>query len=205
MTSPQFALEISRSWYEIVRDQSLRQGDIFRSVLGFWLPDGLPLTDPSGEESLAIDAHYERGDWIVLTASCDLQRDTDTHALLARVIEATASNLNNSQTDKERLERLEVIRRGFDPLRHLLAEHPEDPKLPLSFVGYKTQVLLPIEYLRRNCTGPRLRLRSPHRERFGLWAGANLSRVGIEDSEQLRFLGKTYVGPAQILRSVETA
>lgn len=203
MTSPQPTHEIWRCWYEVVRDDSLRQGDIFRDILAFWLPEGLPLREPSGEDQITISVQYQRGAWIVMTASCDLERNNRGHVLLSRVIEATAANLNNVQTEKERLERLEVMRRGFDPLRYLLAEHAEEPQLPLSFVGYRTQVLLPIKYLRRNCAGQRLRLRSPHRERFGVWAGANLSRVGLEDAEQIRFPGKTFVGPAQVLRSVE--
>lgn len=31
----------SDHWYSIVEDESLRQGDIFRNLLAFWLPQDL--------------------------------------------------------------------------------------------------------------------------------------------------------------------
>ena len=63
-------------------------------------------------------------------------------------------------------------------------------------------VLLPVSYLKRRCTGPRLSLRSPRRESFGAWAGAHLARVGIEDDEQIRFAGNSNLFPAQVLKAV---
>lgn len=202
MTGSQSATVAPR-WYEVVDDDSLRQGDIFRALRAFWLPDDLCVTGNHDDVPAPVSLEHAQGDWIVLTASCDMERTRKGQVLLASITHATQENLKVG-VEKDRRERLEVIRKGFDPLRFLLAECADEPQLPLSFVAYRTQVLLPISYLRRNCTGPRLRLRSPHREKFGAWAGANLARVGIEDSDQINIGGKEpWVGSSQILRSVD--
>lgn len=191
----------SPPWYEVVSDKSLRQGDIFITLYALWLPSGIqPPTNPGDKFEVAVE--YELADWIILSASCDVARIKEGHVLLARVFHASEKHLK-TKTDTELRERLEVLRRGFDPLRFLLAEHVGKPELPISFVGYRTQVLLPVDYLLRYCTGDRLRMRPPHRENFGAWAGANLGRVGIEETDQIKFPGTaSYIGPAQILRSV---
>lgn len=196
------AQDLADRWYEVVAHDQLRQGDIFRGMLTYWLPDGLPLVEPAPTDSpLSVKVQHERGDWIILSASCDIDRGNSQLVLLARVLEATDEHLDVSD-DKARRERLEILKRGWDPPRFLLAAHPSNPSLPLSFVGYRTQVLLPIEYVRRNATGQRLRLRPPQREKFGVWVGANISRIGIEVVDQID-LGKTpFIGPTQVLRSV---
>jgi hypothetical protein len=191
----------SPPWYEVVNDKSLRQGDIFITLYAFWLPPGIkPPTKPG--EKFEVTVEYELADWIILSASCDIDRIKEGHVLFARVFQASDKYLK-VKTDTERRERLEVLRRGFDPQRFLLAEHTGKPELPISFVGYRTQVLLPVDYVLEYCKGDRLRMRPPHREKFGAWAGANLGRVGIEDADQIGLPGKVpYIGSAQVLRSV---
>jgi hypothetical protein len=192
-------IDVGESWYEVVADDSLRQGDIVRDLTAIWLAPDLPVLS---EESEAAKVEFARGDWIVLSASCDLDRMTPSQVLMARILPATHEILQ-TKDEKTRRERLEVLRRGFDPLRFLLPPHAKDPKAELSFVTYRSQVLLPIAYVRKHCTKLRLRLRSPHREKFGNWAGTNLARVGVEDAEQIRFAGKDlFIGPAKVLESV---
>jgi hypothetical protein len=195
---------ISPPWYEVVADQTLRQGDIFLQLPALWLPAGLKPPDPKDKAPLEVNIHYLHADWIILSASCELDRAGQANVLLCRVFSATHENLQ-TKNEKDLSERLEVIRRGFDPRRFLLAEHPSEPRMPLSFAGYRTQVFLPDDYVRLHCTGPRLRMRPPHRENFGNWAGGNLGRVGIEEADQIRFSGKPpYIGPTQVLRSMES-
>ena len=175
------------SWYDIVTDASLRQGDIFRNMIAFWLPQNLPKFDADPQEGEAIEANpiFARADWIILSASCDVDRSTPFHVLFARVIEASQTNLK-AETAKVHKEKLEVLRQGYDPARFLLARNDDaSPPFPQSFVEYRVQAFLPGEYVRRHCDEPRLRLKSPFREKFGNWAGASLSRVGIEDAIQI--------------------
>jgi hypothetical protein len=198
--------DVGAYWYDIVTDDSIRQGDIFRNLLVGWLPDDLPVPTP-GEESKLREAslQFGRADWIVLSASCDVQPGRGSNqrqVLLGRVFACNEENLKDVKTAKDLKERVEVLRRGFDPMRYLLAQHTAEPELPLSFAVFRIQLTMPLAYLQKCCQGPRLRLDSPHRERFGNWAGACLSRVGIEDAEQVSFDKDPPLYPAHILRSI---
>lgn len=156
-------------------------------MLVFWLPQDLPRLDIDPPDDTPLETHptFARGSWIILSASCDIDRAVDTHVLLARVIDASQTNLRAEST-KVHKDKLEVLRQGYDPARFLLAKNDNtDPPFPQSFVEYRQQVFLPINYLRRQCDGSRLRLKPPFREKFGNWAGANLGRVGIEDAAQI--------------------
>lgn len=198
--------DVGKFWYEVITDDSIRQGDIVQNLVAIWLPDDLtaPEVDTEAKALGTTDLLFERSDWIVLSASCDVQpgRPARSQAvLLGRVLSCTSENLNNARTEKDVRERIEILRRGFDPMRYLLAQHNEPPDFPLSFVVFRLQLTMPLAYIRRHFTGLRLRLRSPHRERFGNWAGECLSRVGVEDSEQIRFAKDIGLYPAQILRA----
>ena len=179
-------------WYKVVEDTTLRQGDIFRNVLAFALPQSLPLLNgnPKPDDLLPVEAEWEVGDWILMSASCDLERGAAKypHVLVCRIWPLTEDRLG-AKTDKKLRQQQEVIRKGYDPMKFLLAEHPGDPNLPLSFAAFRPHLTLPLEYLRRACVGKRLRLLSPHREAFGNWVASNFSRVGVEDDVQVpRFI-----------------
>lgn len=198
--------DVGNFWYEVVTDDSIRQGDIFQNLLVAWLPDDFPLAEQGKEEETLDKAklQFVRSDWTVLSASCDVQpqrASADQTALIGAVLRCSPENLNNAKTDKDLRERVEILRRGFDPMRYLLAPHTSDPALELSFVYFRLQLTMPLAYLRRSAIGPRLRMKSPHRERFGNWSGECLSRVGIEDAEQVRFVKDQGIYPPQILRA----
>ena len=175
-------------WYEIIDNDSLRQGDIFRDLIVFGLPQDLPIPEkePAPEEELTVRATwYPAGDWIVMSASCDLERGSKSYPflLIGRVQPATPETIRSPGKFDEVLE---VLKRGLEPTVFLLAEYPEiDPPFEQSFVTFRPHVTVPLEYLKRACTGPRLRLRPPFREQFGNWVGENISRVGIEVNAQI--------------------
>jgi hypothetical protein len=167
-------------WYDAIRGPTLRQGDIFRQIAVYWLPEQLP--GPGNESSAKL--LFKTGDWIVLDASCDLEQKKCSNVLLAPVYEATRENLKCG-TDKEWRERLEVVRRGLYQTRFLLAEWPRaQPTLPYSFVDSTWHVLMPLTHLEA-VEGQRIRLRSPLREQFGNWVGTCFSRVGPENETQI--------------------
>ena len=192
-------------WYTIVEDsRGLRQGDILRNLTVALLPGDLADLPQQPTATPTIRLDLALGDWIVLSASCDVdERKADGQVLLAHVLPTTEKTLGASGA-KDLKEKQEVIRRGWDPTRFLLAPCLGiTPELPLSFTQYRTQALMPLAYLRRQCATPRIRMKPPFREKFAVWAGAALARVGIEDAENIPpFVSSIYA--AHILRAGET-
>jgi hypothetical protein len=185
-------------WYEVVDDTSLRQGDIFRNLLAFWPEEGIAPTDaelvPDGYAKL----EFQRADFIIASASCDVGQRNYPYALLSRIVTASEANLNASGKDFD--SRIEVIRQGLVPSQFLLAPCGfVEPALELSLVQHKVHTLLPVPYLQKCCTGKRLRMKHPHRERFGNWVGGNFARVGPEDSTLIPQKAKMF--PAHILKA----
>lgn len=203
-------MPLSDHWYLVVNDASLRQGDIFRNVAAFLLPQDVLTPAGAAGEAAPNAIAFERvtGDWIVLDASCDVDYGPNRppscqHVLLASVRAATRQALK-TDVEKEFNVRLEVMRKGLMPSRFLLAAH-DDAQIvfPLSFVQYSARVLVPHAYLLRHCDQPRLRLKSPHRESFGNWAAACISRVGAEEEAQIpRFVPQLHAG--QVVAAVDT-
>src|SRR5206468_10044413 len=134
------------------------------------------------DQQPSVTPEWGVGDWIIMSASCDVDRPQGyPHVLLGRVLPATPENFGLRDEGKEFQKRVEVVRKGLDPSKFLLAEHPGvSPAFPLSVVQFRVHVTMPIDYLRRSAVGRRLRLRHPFRESFGNWVGANMSRVGPE-------------------------
>lgn len=161
-----------------------------------WFPQNLPAAEdpPSESTELTIRPEWVVGDWIIMSASCDVDRDAKQYpqALLGRVLPATLDTFG-VKTDKEFNERAEVVRKGLEPAKFLLPEHPQvQPPFPLSVVQYRVHVTMPTDYLRRRCDGRRLRLKHPFRESFGTWVGANIGRAGPETSTLIPQFAKPF-------------
>ncbi len=89
-------------WYEVAEGTNLRQGDIFRSLVVYWLPDDLQTPGlPTEDALIPIAAKWLQGDWIVLDASCDLDQKLCPQVLLAPVRPATAETLKTGTDDKQ--------------------------------------------------------------------------------------------------------
>ncbi len=204
-------MEVWDHWYlPVVGDQPLRQGDIFRDLVVYTLPQNLQVLDnppePGSGSRIPVEAEWSRGDWIIMSASCDVDRPAATypHVVLGRVLPATPAVLGTGG-EKDYRERLEVLKKGLEPARFLLAEcPPAAPPFPMSVVQYRVHVTMPADYLRRNCAAERLRLRHPIREVFGTWVGTNIMRVGPEDYMNIPTSGaRTW--PAHTLKANEAA
>ncbi len=193
--------EYEEHWYEIVEDDSLRQGDVFRDLIAYWPPDDLECFEAEPPSTFQPVFKFERGDFIIASASCDLDQPGYPYAILARVLPASSENLK--ATGKELEQKLEVIRLGLLPVSFLLAPYKSiEPSFPLSIVQHKVHALLPTAYVRRCCSRKRLRLRHPLREKFGNWVGSSFSRVGPEDQTQIP--KKATIFPAQVLKAQDT-
>ncbi len=170
-------------WYEIVDNSALLQGDIVPNLFAFAFPQSLPVRRVAPEPNERLPVGGILGDWIIMSASCDVARGSKKYpyVLVGRVLPATSDKLGNVKEEKLKSV-LEVIRSGRDPGKFLLAECPAMyPQFPRSFVQFRPHLTLPHDYLLGACVGKRLRLRSPFRESFGNWVGGNFSRVGIDD------------------------
>jgi hypothetical protein len=181
--------EFWNEWYEVVTDDKIRQGDIYRGLTVYWLPADLPVFDEEPPPTALQDypAKSWTGDWIVMSASCDLERGPEQypHVLVGRILPATGEFLG-VDNEKELKRRLEVVRTGRDHAKFLVAEHPDArPPFERSIVQYKVHLTLPHQYLRSARVHPRLRLKPPFREKFGNWVGANISRVGIAAEDEI--------------------
>jgi hypothetical protein len=172
-----------QQWYEVVEESELWQGDIIPGLYASTFPQDLPVrrVPPKANEKIPVKGGV--GDWIVMSASCDLGRGPSQypHVLVGRVLPATAEKLNVKPDDLN--ETLEVMRRGWDLRRFLLAPYPPFG-FQLSFVQFRHHLTLPLNYLERACSEKRLRLRPPFREWFGIWVGSGFSRVGLDDNTQ---------------------
>ena len=185
-------------WYEVVGDGSLRQGDIFQNLLAFWPHEGIEPTDTADGADNFARLSFQRADFIVTSASCDVGQNGYPYALLARIFAATESNLK--VTGKDFNSRIEVLRQGLVPSQFLLAPCVfVRPAFGLSIAQHKVHALLPVAYLQKCCTVPRLRIKHPHRERFGNWVGVNFSRVGAEDATLIPQAAKIFA--AHVLRA----
>lgn len=183
--------DASALWYQVVDDDSLRQGDLFRGLVAYWAKA------PAGDGT-EVEVGTVSGDFIIVSASCDVDQKGYDYVLLNRVYAADETNLGLKGDDLQKA--IEVIRRGLHPARFLLSSTESiNPSLPLSFVTSKQHTLLSIQYLRSKCVGPRLRLRSPLREAFGSWVAACFGRVGIELSAQIPRLSANLY-PGQVLK-----
>lgn len=166
-------MESARHWFEVVRDVSLRQGDIFQHCTGFWLPE-----DYGADSQTVSEAS---GTWSILNASCDLDHKKMLGVLLAKVDEASATTLK-AREGEELQKRLEAIRRGHLWRLFMLPQYEGEVSLPLSVVSFQQQILIPQRMVEEwAARGPRLRLRHPYREQFGNWVAARFGAVGPED------------------------
>jgi hypothetical protein len=171
-------------WYEVVDEaRSLRQGDILREFSVFIFRNEVVDLNVDGETNLPGEILPPQ-DWIILTASCDLDARNATHALLAPIFPATPEVLRTGPTTKEFRRRVEVLRKGLLPRQFLLAKHP-DLGFPLSFASWRDLALLPTAHIRSRLSARRLRLRHPFREEFGNWVGSRMSAVGPEDRSKI--------------------
>lgn len=175
------------SWHEVVSDSTIRQGDIFFDLpvpVAGHKPDDFPIkrgTD-TGWPISTIE-----GNWVVFSASCDLQAGRSVRYPIIGRLFSVDELIEPTDKSRRARQKAEVLRRGLIPSKHLFADADvEGVTLTRQYADYRHHVCVPYQYLQSACeAGPRLRLKSPHREAFGNWVGNNFSRVGIEDDEQI--------------------
>jgi hypothetical protein len=79
-----------------------------------WFPQDLPVAErPADNAEVTVTPEWTVADWIVMSASCDVDRETKSypHVLLGHVLPVSTENFG-VKTEKERDERAEVVRKG---------------------------------------------------------------------------------------------
>jgi hypothetical protein len=165
------------SWYEVVSDGSLQQGDIFIGfpLVSYETTDDLfeKLADDS--ESIDIAASGSPADIIVMTQSCDLEHDK-----LDMVVVCPVWSVDHLKKEhKFGKDRLNRIISGRQPDMHMIHES-DDPKFPMSVVEFKRIQTVPLPWLMAcaKTQSPRVRLKSPYRERLAQAFGMYFMRIG---------------------------
>jgi hypothetical protein len=157
-------------WYEIVNESGLEQGDILRSL------DVPRVTRrPSG----AYSAVVTRGDFIVLSQSCDLDNDKIAEVLLAAVFKYDRLYAEADHYRASSFRRSMVM--GAQPAFFLLPPHSAVADSGWCLVDFHHLHLLEKAACSQFATssGPRLRLRPPYKEYLAQSYGRYMMRVAL--------------------------
>ena len=166
-------------WYTVVSGTDIQQGDIFEHCPVYSPPD---VTNPGGEAELIRTTR----DLIVLTQSCDLQRDKPPEILLCSIYRRNEIPPTHKLS---KLDNLEHARKGNMPAFHLLAECDTNGfQRDLTVVDFRRVHSLPYNYVQTEAQRcPRMRLLPPYREHLSQAFARFFMRVGLPiDIEPLR-------------------
>jgi hypothetical protein len=166
-------------WYEVVESESpIAQCDLVQRLL---IPTIANLTDPVELEGHAWtpDVLAVRTGVVVLNQTCDIVNNTVESFLLARFDEWSAI-VSGEEADKGGRQIGKNIRGDLSKDRAhgqlLLAAH-QPTGMDYLLIDFRELVVLNRSYVEKHTAslGPRLRIRSPYRERvinaFGSWLG----------------------------------
>ncbi len=169
------------SWFDVVAEGSLFQGDILPKCPVF-VPDGNLTWPIPSDNSLGFRADLI--ELIVLTQSCDLVNDKVSEVLLARVlpwVNVVRDEMKHGNEFAKSARFRKQIVEGTIPSLSLLHKRDEEPCLEWSVVTFHSLYTLPKSYLTAFAAslGPRLRLRSPYREHLAQAFARYFMRVGL--------------------------
>ena len=167
------------SWYEIVNDDSLFQGDLIANCPILQPPPDIPLED---EATVSEEVGYQTYDVVVMSQSCDLLAGKVDLVLLSSYW--TVGEMQEHNPDHATSGFLEKIRRGNIPGYHMLNNpgiegFPDDHLV----VDFRSTFSVPIEFLQRFAerSSPRLRVLPPYREHLSQAFARFLMRVGLPE------------------------
>ncbi|MGH3273367.1 MAG: hypothetical protein ACRDNZ_03465 [Streptosporangiaceae bacterium] len=180
------AVNPSESWYEVVKNSSLEQGDILIDVI-----TPRALINPMGNPEIRIGV----GSYVVLSQTCDLENDKVKEVLLANIVsyQALAHEIGASaRSTKFR----QALIQGSDIAYFLLHEFSGPPKLEWSVANFHQLRLADIAACRGHAgkSGQRLRLIPPYKENLAQCFGRYMMRVALPNTAR-EFKDFAYVPP----------
>lgn len=165
-------------WYDVVHGPSLEQGDVFRKFPVFIPP---VITTPElYEEGAEGEVDIELTDVMILTQSCDLDRDKMGNVLLAPIY--SLSDFVAKVPKATRRSLYGELKAGRKYSAHILdrcniPDHESDFTV-VNFAMATTVAITTLEAF-ANSSLPRLRLLSPYREQMSQAFGRFIMRVGL--------------------------
>ena len=161
----------SYPWYSSVSGADLQQGDILEQCPVFSPPEPV---NPRGEAEVVRTSR----DVIIMTQSCDMQRDMPPEVLLCGLYRRSQIPPTHKLA---KVDSLENARKGNMPAFHLLA--PCDIggfERDLTSVDFRRVHTLPFNFIQQEALRkPRLRLLPPYREHLSQAFARFFMRVGL--------------------------
>ncbi len=169
------------SWYEVVEDDSLEQGDILLNVPIVKLPDEFALELRSLQSEIELEAEFEIIDAIIMTQTCDLVQDKTRFVTICRAVELAKHPEFPQETNKD-FANLNALRTGRLIHFHLLDQCAiADYEKDFWIVEFESIYSLPIGFVKNHIlrAGKRLRLKSPYKEHLSQAFARVFMRVGL--------------------------
>jgi hypothetical protein len=159
-------------WYEIVSGKDLEQGDILTDLVA-------PRAVEDEEAPSGFRIRRGRGDYIVLSQTCDLENDKLQEVLLAD-IRAYQSDTYSDDRARSSAFRKALIQ-GSDWAYFLLPEFKGNPSLPWSIANFHYLFLVDVGACTKRAVqiGDRLRLTSPYKEHLAQSFGRYMMRIAL--------------------------
>lgn len=183
-TSEKESVDMTVNWYELVNGGELRQCDILRGVI---IPQVSGLNtinqvrqayeDPVSHQ---VAADLNMADLMILTQSCDLEKEGQQESVLTALISPWHPTYTN-KTKKDRLSLQKQVQRGSTNSMCLLSAREEKPGMDWSVVDFRSLHTLPRKYIQEHAIdqGDRLRLASPYREHISQAFARFFMRVAL--------------------------
>jgi hypothetical protein len=158
-------------WYAVVSGSDIQQGDILQQCPVFSPPQNIEST---GEAEIT----RTRRDVIIMTQSCDLDRDKSPEVLLCGLYQRSQIPATHKLA---KVDNLEHTRKGNMPAFHLLLECDlEGFERELTIVDFRRVYSLPFEFILRLAANRlHLRLLPPYREQLSQSFARFFMRVGL--------------------------
>lgn len=170
----------SSDWYEALAasDNTVMQCDVLTGIQVHKVASNAVLTHAAPK----IAAKVTLVDALILTQTCDLEKDAVKMVLLAELTPWSKFAAGIPDSDALRIKQMEV-RRGYSMHLTLLQEREHAPALPWSVVNFRHLYTVPKNLVLDHVAteGQRLRLTPPHREFVSQAFARYFMRVAVED------------------------
>jgi hypothetical protein len=185
---PQPSESDDEHWYEVIRDESLEQGDMLATVI-----TPRAIIDPNAPGGYRI--RVGSGSYIIVSQTCDLEHDKVHEVLLASV--RTYQDLAREVEAARRTGFRDALIQGTEFAYFLLHQFAGPPQLEWSVVNFHQLRLIDINSCRvqAKALGPRLRLTPPYKENLAQSFGRYMMRVALPHTAH-SFRSVKYVPPA---------
>jgi hypothetical protein len=159
-------------WYEVVSGPNLEQADVLTDLVA-----PRAIQDESAPSGFRI--RVGRGDYIVLSQTCDLENDKLQEVLLADVREYQSATYANNRARSRAFR--DALIQGSDWAYFLLPDFEGPPSLPWSIVNFHYLFLVDVGACIRRAEemGGRLRLVSPYKEHLAQSFGRYMMRIAL--------------------------